>query len=112
MEQENKDIASIYVGNVPWKATGEDIKMLIATSANVEVTDVRIIKEKGSGRSRGFAFVDIIHRDADEFIQSAPEITIQGRTLYFRDAKPKKEEENVYEPSIEEINKKISQSVI
>ncbi len=112
MEEENKNISSIYVGNVPWKATGEDIKMLISTSANVEVTDVRIIKEKGSGRSRGFAFVDIIHKDADEFIKNAPEINIQGRTLYFRDAKPKKAEDRTYEPSIEEINTKISQSVI
>lgn len=89
----NSMISSIYVGNVPWKATKEEIKMLISTAANIEVSDVRIIKEKGTGRSRGFAFVDIIHKDAEQFVAQAPQLVLQGRVLTVKHANPKKAEE-------------------
>jgi len=81
---------SIYVGNVPWKATTEEIKMLISTTTNTVVHDVRIIKEKGTGRSRGFAFVDIIHKNPEQFIAQAPELVLQGRVLTVKHANLKK----------------------
>lgn len=94
-EMNRDNIQSIYVGNVPWKATQDEIKMLIATSTNTEVSDVRIIKEKGTGRSRGFAFVDIIHKDPEQFIAQAPQLVLQGRVLTVKHANPKKlNEEN------------------
>jgi RNA recognition motif-containing protein len=89
-----QNTCSIYVGNVPWKATPEDISMLIAEKASVKVKDVRIVKEKGTGRSRGFAFVDIYHEDPENFIKQAPELVLEGRTLtikYANERKPKEE---------------------
>lgn len=77
---------SIYVGNVPWKATKEEISTLISTKAAVEVSDVRIISERETGRSRGFAFVDIIAKSEDDFIDNAPEMELNGRTLIFKHA--------------------------
>lgn len=89
--QYDGNTSSIYVGNVPWKATKEEIQMLISTSTNTEVRDVRIIKEKGTGRSRGFAFVDIIHKDPEQFVAQAPQLVLQGRILTVKHANPKKE---------------------
>ncbi len=104
METENnKKVSSIYVGNVPWKATKDEISMLISAKANIEVTDVRIIKEKGTGRSRGFAFVDIIHADPEKFIQDAPEFVLEGRTLTLNFAKERMPKENELPPLNENL---------
>jgi RNA recognition motif-containing protein len=82
---------SIYVGNVPWKATKEDISELISTKAEVEVADVRIISERDTGRSRGFAFVDIIANSEDDFIAKAPPMELNGRSLIFKHANERTE---------------------
>lgn len=89
---------SIYVGNVPWKASPEDISLLISSKANVKVKDVRIVKEKGTGRSRGFAFVDIYHNDPENFIKQAPELVLEGRTLTIKYANERKPKEDILSP--------------
>jgi RNA recognition motif-containing protein len=90
--------SSIYVGNVPWKATPAEIAEAIFSKTNVRVKDVRIVKEKGTGRSRGFAFVDIYHPDADVFIREAPELVIGGRTLTVKYANARKPQEESLSP--------------
>ena len=87
--------ASIYVGNVPWKASAEDISLLISSTTNVKVKDVRIVKEKGTGRSRGFAFVDIYHEDPENFIKQAPALVLEGRTLTVKYANDRKANEEL-----------------
>jgi RNA recognition motif-containing protein len=94
LAERNDDTCSIYVGNVPWKATNEDISLLISSKANVQVKDVRIIKEKGTGRSRGFAFVDIKHKNPSEFVENAPELVLEGRTLTIKYANKREEKIN------------------
>ncbi|MDR2431111.1 MAG: RNA-binding protein [Candidatus Margulisbacteria bacterium] len=88
-EPENK-ISSIYIGNVPWKASPDDISMLLSSQANVQVKDVRIVKEKNTGRSKGYAFVDIVNKDPEIFIKTAPELVLQGRTLTVKYANARK----------------------
>ncbi|MDR1998175.1 MAG: RNA-binding protein [Candidatus Margulisbacteria bacterium] len=83
-------ISSIYIGNVPWKASPDDISMLLSSQANVEVKDVRIVKEKNTGRSKGYAFVDIVNSDPEAFIKTAPELVLQGRTLTVKYANARK----------------------
>jgi RNA recognition motif-containing protein len=97
---------SVYVGNVPWKATKEEIAELISSKAEVEVSDVRIISEKDTGRSRGFAFVDIVAKSEDDFIERVPPMELNGRTLIFKHAN---ERVNKREDSqSEEVNNQIS----
>jgi len=86
----NETVSSIYIGNVPWKASPDDISMLLSSQANVEVKDVRIVKEKTTGRSRGFAFVDIVNNDPEAFVKAAPELVLQGRTLTVKYANARK----------------------
>jgi len=94
--------SSIYLGNIPWRATPQEIGEAIFAKTNVKVKDVRIVKEKGTGRSRGFAFVDIYHPDANEFIRTAPEIVIAGRTLTVKYANERKSLSEVSPVSIQE----------
>jgi RNA recognition motif-containing protein len=56
----------IYVGNLHFKATEEDLRELFSKSGEVE--SVKIIKDLSTGSSRGFGFVEM---SADEDVQKA-----------------------------------------
>ena len=51
----------IYCGNLSFKATQDDVRALFA--AHGEVTDVHIVMDRETGRSRGFAFVEMATDD-------------------------------------------------
>lgn len=53
---------SIYVGNLPWRTTTDDLKALFEPYGAVENT--RIITDRETGRSRGFGFVDMADEEA------------------------------------------------
>lgn len=48
---------NIYVGNLPFETTDDDLKQ--AFGAHGEVSSVQVIVDKFTGRSRGFAFVEM-----------------------------------------------------
>ena len=52
----------LYVGNLSFKATDEDVRALFASYG--EVSNVSIVTDRYSGRSRGFAFVEMASDDA------------------------------------------------
>ena len=52
----------LYVGNLNFKATADEIRELFATYG--EVQDVSIVTDRYSGRSRGFSFVEMTSEDA------------------------------------------------
>ena len=52
----------LYVGNLNFRATADEIRQLFATYG--EVQDVSIVTDRYSGRSRGFAFVEMSADDA------------------------------------------------
>lgn len=76
----------IYVGNLPWSIDDAKLKELFAAFTVVEAT---MIKDKYSGRSKGFGFVTI---DDDEAAKKAiAELNgkeIEGRELKVSEAKP------------------------
>ena len=87
--QSTEKTSSIYVGNIPWKASPEEIGEVIYSKTNVRVKDVRIVKEKGTGRSRGFAFVDMpSNSDADKAIKSLNKSMFQGREIKVNQVQP------------------------
>ncbi|BAD41825.1 MAG: RNA-binding protein [Bacillota bacterium] len=53
---------SIYVGNLPWSTTPEDLRALFEPYGEVE--NARIITDRETGRSRGFGFVDMADEEA------------------------------------------------
>jgi RNA recognition motif-containing protein len=60
-------MARLFVGNLPFDTTESQIKELIA-GQNRSVRSVKIVTDKDTGRSRGFAFVDL---DSDEEAKAA-----------------------------------------
>jgi RNA recognition motif-containing protein len=55
---------SIYVGNLPWRTTAEDLRALFEPYGQVE--NSRIVTDRESGRSRGFGFVDMAEDEAGQ----------------------------------------------
>lgn len=80
---------TIYVGNLPYNSTEEDLRTLFARYGTVE--SARVMTDKETGRSRGFGFVDMADEDAAEAIQGLDGSSFSGRTLRVNEAKPRTE---------------------
>ncbi len=80
----------IYVGNLAYKMTEDSLKELFEQHG--EVTSVKIIKDRFSGRSKGFGFVEMAEKqDAEKAIQKLNGAEIDGRNLRVNEAKPRSE---------------------
>jgi RNA recognition motif-containing protein len=79
---------SIYVGNLPFSATSEGIQELFSTYGAVE--NVNLIKDRETGRLRGFGFVEMAS-GANEAIAALNDKDLDGRNLRVNVAKPREE---------------------
>ncbi|HMM39815.1 MAG TPA: RNA-binding protein [Desulfovibrio sp.] len=80
---------SIYVGNLPFSATEDQTRDLFARYG--EVSSVKFIMDRETGRFRGFGFVEMEDNAADEAIRSLNGADFGGRTLKVNEAKPREE---------------------
>ena len=78
---------SLFVGNLAWAVTDEDLKNKFAEFGNV--LSARVITDKFSGKSRGFGFVDMEDADAEKAIAGMTEQEWNGRKVTINEAKPK-----------------------
>lgn len=79
----------LYVGNLPFGASEEELKNLFAEAGTVE--SVKIITDTYSGRSRGFGFVEMASREEGEkAISLLNGKTFMERALVVNEAKPQK----------------------
>lgn len=77
----------IYVGNLPRDATEEEVRELFAQFG--EVTSVNIIKDKFSGESKGFGFVEMPSSgEAETAMPALNGKPFKGRTLNVNEARP------------------------
>ena len=75
----------IYVGNLPWRTTDQQLNDLF--SAHGDVLSVRIISDRDTGRSRGFAFVTMTTADgAQSAISALNGSLLEGRALVVNEA--------------------------
>ena len=80
----------LFVGNISWDATDEDLKNLFASHG--EVVSARIVTDKFSGRSRGFGFVEMANDEqANAAIAALNDKDFMGRPIAVNVAKPKAE---------------------
>jgi len=80
----------MYVGNLPYDATDNDLRELF--EAHGEVTDVFILKDRESGRSRGFAFVTMgSPEEMNAAIEGLNGEEFLGRALTINEARPREE---------------------
>lgn len=79
----------LFVGNIEWGASEDDLKALFAEHGEVE--EVVIVKDKFSGRSKGFGFVTFANEeDADKAIAALNDHEVNGRKLVVNEARPPK----------------------
>lgn len=78
---------SIYVGNLPWAATEEQVRELFSPHGNV--ISVKLVSDRETGRARGFGFVEMDDADAEAAIEALDNYSFNGRTLRVNEAKPR-----------------------
>ena len=80
----------LFVGNLSFNATQNQIQDLFG--AHGAVTDVDIVKDKFSGRPRGFGFVTMETKEgADAAVQALSGKSVDGRALTVNEARPREE---------------------
>ena len=80
----------IYVGNLPYTATEDELRELFAEHGSVE--SISVITDRETGRPRGFAFVEMSPEEADAAIESLDGHSLGGRSLRVNEARPRREE--------------------
>ena len=80
----------LYVGNLPYSATEEQLTELFGRAGKVDT--VRVMRDMATGRARGFAFVEMSTDDeAQKAITQFHEHQMEGRALVVNEARPKPE---------------------
>jgi RNA recognition motif-containing protein len=78
----------IYVGNMPFSMTEDDLRNLFSEHGDVD--SVSVITDRDTGRPRGFAFVEM-STGAQEAIRALDNREIDGRALKVNEARPRQE---------------------
>lgn len=85
---------SLYVGNLPWSATEEEVREMF--SAYGEVLSVKLIEDRETGRARGFGFVEMEDEGASAAVEALDNSSYGGRTLRVNEARPKEPRQSRY----------------
>ncbi|KZN44766.1 RNA recognition motif domain-containing protein [Pseudoalteromonas luteoviolacea] len=88
---------TLYVGNLPYRANEQAVRELFEEKG--QVFSVRLLKDKNTGKRRGFGFVEMSEVDANKAIKDLNEMEFQQRTLKVREAKQKQEESESSSPA-------------
>lgn len=81
--------ATVYVGNVPWRATEDDLAEVFERFG--PVVSIRIIQDPETGRSRGYGFVEFASAEiARRVVTDMNGIEMDGRVLTVAPARPKR----------------------
>ncbi len=81
-------MVNIYVGNLVWGCTSDDLLKLF--SAHGQVARAQIIMDRETGRSRGFGFVEMPNpEEAKKAIEALNGADFNGRPLTVNEAKPR-----------------------
>lgn len=78
----------LYVGNLSFNTSNEDLQQLFGQAGTVETTN--IIEDRDTGRSRGFAFVEMSSKEEGAAaIEQLNGKEVDGRALVVNEAKPR-----------------------
>jgi RNA recognition motif-containing protein len=78
----------LYVGNLAFQTTSQDLQQLFAQAGTVESASV--VEDRDTGRSRGFAFVEMsTQEEATSAIEQFNGKEVSGRALKVNEAKPR-----------------------
>ncbi len=95
---------NIYVGNVSYNSSEEDLGNLFSEYGTV--TSVKIIINKHTGRSKGFGFVEMANEEeGDKAVEALDGHEVNGRNLRVDKAKEREEGETDNNDTIDEGNR-------
>ena len=77
----------IYIGNLPFTASEDDVRDLFATYGDVQ--SVALPSDRDTGRKRGFGFVEMPDEEARKAIEGLDGVDFGGRMLRVNEAKPR-----------------------
>ena len=77
----------IYVGNLPFRATEDQVRDLFSRYGPVD--HVAMITDRETGKFRGFCFVEMGDADADAAIKALNGTQVDGRSLRINEAQPR-----------------------
>jgi RNA recognition motif-containing protein len=77
----------IYVGNLPYSATADEVRELFEQHGNVHSVD--LINDRETGQPRGFGFVEMDEDGADAAIEALDGYAMGGRNLKINEARPR-----------------------
>lgn len=80
-------MTKLYVGNLPFTATEEAVRVLFAAHGTVE--KVSLISDRDTGRPRGFGFIEMSNSDASRAMQALNGKDFEGRALKINEAQDK-----------------------
>ena len=79
---------NIYIGNLSYKVRENDLKEVMEDYGTVD--SVKIVKDRDTGKSKGFAFVEMASdADAQRAIEELNGAEYEGRTMVVKEARPK-----------------------
>ena len=81
---------NIYVGNLAWSTTDDDLRTLFSQYG--QVASASVIEDRATGRSRGFGFVEMDDEGARKSIQALNGTDFQGRPLKVNESQPRERE--------------------
>lgn len=85
----DEEVRTLYVGNLPYRANEVSVRELFTEHGSVH--SVRLMKDKHTGKRRGFGFVEMAAADLDKAILALNDTEFQQRTLKVREAKERPE---------------------
>jgi len=78
----------LFVGNLPFDTTEQDLQTLFAAAGTVE--SVNVMRDMATGRARGFGFVEMAtDEEAQTAIRTLADSTLGGRNITVNEARPK-----------------------
>jgi RNA recognition motif-containing protein len=80
---------TLFVGNLPWSVTPEDLTQIF--SQHAEVLAARVATDRETGRSRGFGFVEVPEEAAQAVIDAMNGAQVGGREITVSEARPREE---------------------
>jgi cold-inducible RNA-binding protein len=76
----------LYVGNLPWSCTSDELRSLFGQHGRVNSAE--IVMDRETGRSRGFAFVEMAsEQDSQAAMNALHKFNLQGRPLVVNEAR-------------------------
>lgn len=85
---------NMYVSNLGFQVTDEELKTLFAKYG--EVTSAKVVMDRETGRSRGFGFVEMADKSAEEAMKDLDGKQVDGRSISVSQARPKSDTRNSF----------------